>query len=109
VGRFDTESDDATRRDVHDDHHPETLQDDGFASEQVDAPNAVTGFSDGSEPRWAVSSALRIMIMVLRQNPTHHVLVDLRAECVRDLLGDSRAAKAGIEALHFEDCGDQFP
>ena len=76
--RFDAESDDTTCKDIHDDHHPEALQEDGFASEQVDAPKTVTSFSDGREPRWTVSSALRMR--VLHQNPTHHVLVDRQAE-----------------------------
>ena len=38
VRRFNTESDDPTREDIHDDHHPETLQQDGLASKQIDAP-----------------------------------------------------------------------
>jgi len=29
---FDTESDDPTRKDIHDDHHPEALQLDGLAA-----------------------------------------------------------------------------
>jgi hypothetical protein len=29
---FDTESDDPTRKDIHDDHHPEALQQDGLAA-----------------------------------------------------------------------------
>ncbi len=45
--------------------------------------------------------------MVVRKNPAHHVLVDLQAEGVR-LLGDARAAKARIEALDLENCGNQF-
>jgi hypothetical protein len=106
VGRFDTESDDPTRKNIHDDHHPEALQNDGFASEQVDAPNTVLGFSDNRQPRWTVPSELRMV--VLRQNPPHHVFVDLQSECVRNLLGDARAAEAGIESLDFEDCGNQF-
>jgi hypothetical protein len=36
--RFDTESDDATRIDIHHDHHPEALQQDRLAAKQVDAP-----------------------------------------------------------------------
>ena len=38
VRRFNTESDDPVREDIHDEHHPEALQQDGLASEQVDAP-----------------------------------------------------------------------
>jgi hypothetical protein len=45
--RFNSEPDNTTREDVHDDHHPEALQQDGLASKQIDAPQAVAGFSDG--------------------------------------------------------------
>ena len=45
--RFNSESGDATREDIHDDHHPETLQQDGLSSKQIEAPQAVAGFSDG--------------------------------------------------------------
>jgi hypothetical protein len=45
---------------------------------------------------------------VVRENPAHHVLVDLQSEGVRNLLGDARAAKARIEALDLENCGNQF-
>ncbi len=30
--RFNTESDDPTRKDIHDEHHPEALQQDGLAA-----------------------------------------------------------------------------
>ena len=36
--RFNTESDDSAREDIHDDHHPKALQQYGLASEEVDAP-----------------------------------------------------------------------
>ena len=45
--RFSSESDDTTREDVDDDHNPEALKQDGLASKQIDAPQAVAGFSDG--------------------------------------------------------------
>jgi hypothetical protein len=45
--RFNSESDDTTREDVDDDHNPEALKQDGLASKQIDAPQAVAGFGDG--------------------------------------------------------------
>jgi hypothetical protein len=36
--RFNSESNDPTRKDIHDNHHPEALQEDGLASKQIDAP-----------------------------------------------------------------------
>ncbi len=48
--RFNSESNDAPREDILDDHHPEALQQDGLASKQIDALQAVADFSDGAEP-----------------------------------------------------------
>jgi hypothetical protein len=45
---------------------------------------------------------------VICKNPAHHVLVDLQAEGVRDLLGDARATKARIEAFDLENRSYQF-
>ena len=36
--RFDAESDNTTREDIHHDHHPEALQQDRLAAKQIDAP-----------------------------------------------------------------------
>jgi hypothetical protein len=47
-------------------------------------------------------------MMVVRQHPAHHVLVDFQAECVRNLLGNAGAAEARIEAFNLDDCGNQF-
>src|SRR5712672_2344450 len=88
---FDTESDDTTRKHVHHDHHTEALQQDGFAPNEIDAPQAVTGFSDGREPRRTFAS--RLWQRVVRQNPAYHVLVDFQAEGVRYLLGNAGAAE----------------
>ena len=45
---------------------------------------------------------------VARENPAHDVRVDFQAEGVRNLLGDAGTAKARVEALDLEDCGNQF-
>src|SRR5687767_14562519 len=103
---FDTESDDTTREDMHHDDHPEALQQDRLAAKQIDAPQAVTCFSDGREPRRCCAS--RFWERMVRQNPAHHILIDLQAEGVRNLLGNARTAEAWIEALDLENCGNQF-
>ena len=38
IGAFDAETDQPARAHVHDQQHPVTMQNDGFAAEQVDAP-----------------------------------------------------------------------
>ena len=73
---------------------------------KIDAPQAVSGFSDDGEPRRTIAS--RFWERVVRQNPAHDVLVNLLPEGVRNLLGNAVAAKARIEAFDLEDCGNQF-
>jgi hypothetical protein len=46
--------------------------------------------------------------VVMGENPSNHVLVDLDVERQGDLLGDSRTAPAGITLLHFDDRTDEF-
>src|SRR5579864_8614712 len=100
--RFNSESDDATREDIHDDHHPEALQQEGLASKQIDAPQAVAGFSDGGEPRRTIAS--RFWERVVRQNSAHDVLVNFEPEGVRNPLSNAGAAKGRIEAFDLENC-----
>jgi Formyl transferase len=104
--KFNSESDDTTCEDVHDDHHPEALQQDGLASKQIDAPQPVVCFSDGREPRRTLTAGL--WGRVARKNPAHDVLVDFQAEGVLNLLGDAGTARARVEALNLEDCGHKW-
>jgi hypothetical protein len=46
--------------------------------------------------------------VVMAENPSNHVLVDLDVERQGDLLGDSRTTPAGIPLLHFDDRPDEF-
>ena len=45
---------------------------------------------------------------VLREDPTHDILVDLHAEGMRDLLGNTLIAESEFTKLHFEDDRDDF-
>ena len=42
------------------------------------------------------------------EDPTNDILVDLHAEGMRDLLGDSHAAETRIASLHLDDGRDEF-
>src|SRR4029077_18381136 len=46
--------------------------------------------------------------VVMAENPSNHVFVDLDVERQGDLLGDSRTAPIGITLLHFDDRMDEF-
>ena len=43
-----------------------------------------------------------------REDSAHDVLVNLHAECMRDLLGDALIAKSVVTKLHLDDGRDDF-
>src|ERR1700730_8143986 len=96
----------ATRVHVHDQQHPMTMQKDGFAAEQVDAPEAILHVSDEGQPRGAVGSGVAWSV-VLREHAAHNVFVDVDAEGMSDLLGDAHTANIGITPLHLDNGRDE--
>ena len=46
--------------------------------------------------------------VVMGENPSNHVFVNLDVERQGDVLGDSRTAPVGIALLHFDDRTDEF-
>ena len=103
----DAEADDAAGGYVDDREDPMTAKEDRFAPKQVHAPEAVLGLGDEREPGWARVVRM-ICSEVLREDPTHDILVDLHAECMRDLLGNTLIAESGVTELQFEDGRDDF-
>src|SRR5882672_9450800 len=107
VSGFDTEADDATCEHVHHDHDPVTPQEYGFASEQVDAPEAILDLPDKCKPGRAVSSGVTRPV-VLREHAADNILVNLDAEGMSDLLRDADTAELGIAALRLDDCRNKL-
>ena len=107
VSGFDTEADDATCEHVHHDHDPVTPQEYGFASEQVDAPEAILDVPDKCKPGRAVSSGVTRPV-VLREHAADNILVNLNAEGMSDLLRDADTAELGIAALRLDDCRNKL-
>ena len=87
VGGFDTEADDAAAENVHDQHYPMAAQEDRFAAEENDAPEAIFRVGDECQPRRAVGSGV-VWPIVLRKDAANDIFVDLDAERMSDLLGD---------------------
>ena len=87
--------------------NPETAQQDGFAAEQVDAPQAILGLRDECQSRGAVRAGV-VRPVMLGQHATHDIFIDVEAEGVRDLLGDLQRAELGIAPLHLDDCRNEF-
>ena len=66
----DAKTDGAADEHVHYYQHPVTAQEDGFAAEQVDAPQAVLEVPDECQPRGAIGSGIA-WPLVLREHATH--------------------------------------
>jgi hypothetical protein len=100
-------ADKATREDVDHDHNPVTAQEDGFAAEQVNTPQAVLGLGEKRQPGWAISSRGPRHVM-FGEDAAHHVLVQFDAERMANLLGNPQMAEIRVSGFHLDDCCDQF-
>jgi hypothetical protein len=69
------EADDAPSELIHHYHHPVRLQKQRFTTKQIDAPEAVLGMSEKSEPRWTAGVACRPTMF--GEYPPHNILFDL--------------------------------
>jgi len=103
----DTEADDSAAKHIDDNQDPMTAKEDRFASKQVHTPETVRGLGNESEPRGTRPAGM-IFAVVLREDPTHDILVDLHAECMGNLLSNALIAESGVTELHFEDGRDDF-
>jgi hypothetical protein len=59
-----------------------------------------------SQPRRTTGGLSRPVVM--GENPSNHVFVDLDVKRQGDLLGDSRTSPVGITPLHFDDRMNEF-
>ena len=107
VSTFDAKTDDAAGEHVHYQQHPVTMQENGFAAEQVDASQAIFDVPDECQPRRTVGSGIAWPV-VLPEHASNDVLVKLDAEGVSDLLGDAYATEPWIAALQLDDRRDEF-
>ena len=70
-------SDDSTRELIHDEKGPVGLEHHGFTPEQIGAPETVLHVSDEGEPGGTIPG---IWLIVLGENTSHNVLVDIDAK-----------------------------
>jgi len=92
------EADKAPREDIDHDHNPVTTQEDGFAAEQVNTPQAVLGPGEKGQPGWAIGSRGPRLVM-FGEDATPHVLVEFDTERMANLLGNPQMAE--IRVLDF--------
>src|ERR1019366_7351406 len=102
-----TEADDAACKQIHHHQYPVAAQEDRFAAEQVDAPEAIFDVPDGYQPGRAIGPGV-VGSGVPGEHAAHDIFVDLYAEGVRDLLSDFRTAEARIAPFDLNNCGDEF-
>jgi hypothetical protein len=88
---------------VHHHHDPEALEQNRFAAKEVDAPQAVLGVPEHSEPRRPTTWQRSI---VLDEYASDDFLID--TERARYLLGDLPPAEAGVESFHLDNRFDEF-
>ena len=110
AGRVDrpavyTEADQAPRALVHDHEHPVTLEHDGLAAKQVDAPETVRRVTDERQP--GRPGAARGGSIVFRQHASDDVLVDVDAERPRDDACNAWTAEPRISRFELNDRPDE--
>ena len=103
---MDAEANDPSRVLIHDEQDPVGPQRGRLAPEQIHTPEAVFHVAQESQPGRTTGGLSRLVVMA--ENSSNHVFVDLDVERQDDLLGDSRTAPIGITLFHFDDRMDEF-
>ena len=106
-GLLDSKADDAARADVHYPHGPVAAKQDGLASKQIHAPEAVFRLGEKRQPGWAHGPRM-LRAPMPREHAPDSILVDLNAKREGDLLGNAQVAKPRIAVLELDDGGDEF-
>ena len=109
ISALDAKANDPACEHVHHHHDPIApiaVQQDRFAAEQIDAPQAVLHIPDKAKPRRAIVPCFGSI--VLRQHAADDVFIDIDAKGTRNLLCDAGTANAGIAALEFDDRVNEF-
>src|SRR5438132_2378177 len=88
LSRMDAKTNDPARVLIHDHQDPVGPQRGRLTSEQIDTPEAVFHVAQESQPGGTIRVLARPVVM--GENPSNHVFVDLDVESQGDVLGDSR-------------------
>ena len=102
----DAETNDPSRVLIHNDQDPVGPQRGRLAPEQIHTPEAVFHVAQEGQPGGTTGVLSRPVVM--GENPSNNVFIDLDVKRQGDLLGDSRTAPAGITLLHVDDRIDEF-
>ena len=91
---------------IHNDEHPVALENEGFTTEQIDAPQAVLRMAEYCQPGRPVRAGIGTIATC--QHSPYYVLINLDVENKTKLLCDSAAAPARITFLGFNNGRDEF-
>src|SRR6266566_6965985 len=97
LSRMDAKTNDPARVLIHDHQDPVGPQRGRLAPEQIHAPEAVFHVAQESQPRGTTGVLSRSVVM--GENPSNHVFVDLDVERQGDLLCDSRTTPVGLRCF----------
>src|SRR6267143_3325365 len=100
LSRMDAKINDLARVLIHDHQDPVGPQRCRRAPEQIHTPEAVFHVAQESQPGGTTGVLARPVVM--GENPSNHIFVDLDVERQGNVLGDSRTAPVGITLLHFD-------
>ena len=104
--RMDAEPNDAAGILIHDHQDPVGPQGGRLAAEQIYAPETVFHVAQERQPGRTTGVLSRAVVM--GENSSNHIFVDLDVEGQGNLLGDARTAPVGITLLYSEDRTDEF-
>ena len=91
---------------IHNDEHPMALENEGFTTEQIDAPQAVLCTTEYCQLGRPVRAGIGTIATC--QHAPYYVPINLDAEDQTKLLCDSAAAPARITFLGFNNGRDEF-
>ena len=91
---------------IHNDQDPVAPQRCRRAPEQIHTPEAV--FHVAQESQSGGTTGVLSRQVVMGENPSNHIFVDLNVERQGHLLCDSRTTPVGITLLHFDDRVKEF-
>src|SRR5215469_10851872 len=103
----DAEANDPAGVHVNHHHDPIALEQNRLDAEEIDTPQAVFGITDSSEP--GGTTAVGSQRVVLYENASDDVLINVDAEGAGDLFGDLAAAEVWVALLHLDNCVYQLP
>ena len=95
-------ADDAPSELVHDHEHRVGVEQNGFTTKKIDAPETVFLMADKSQPGRAVTGIGSWSVVLFKYAPDN-IFIDVYSECFVDLLRYPGTAKPRVTPFQFDD------